>query len=272
MRALLFTFILIITFSSCSTIEDNTPALQGVRDTVLFRTSDSRVFLNTDDGILIQGERGAEALNFLISDQGQTQIALGGENNPNIATYTDVNGNIFTTSSSGGSGTLNYILNGDNTVSGDFNFTAFSPSISKPVVFSKGVAFRVPVLTPITIESIPEVEVFQDNFTALVNTIPYNAIVINHVISGNIITIIGRTSTTSVAISFPTNSAPGPYLLGSNPDFSAAYTTPAGISTAITGDLIIISNDEVNNVIIGEFSFTTAEGFIITEGTFTINY
>ncbi|AEE18833.1 hypothetical protein JM84_0819 [Dokdonia sp. Hel_I_63] len=270
MRNFLFALISIITFISCSTIEDNTPALQGVRDTVLLRTQDSRAIFNEDGDLLIRGERGAEVISFQIKNQAQTQITFGGQNNPSIATYIDENGKVFTTESSQASGLLDFSFNGSSAVTGNFKFTAFTPSFSDTVVFSKGVVYRVPILTPVVIQ--PEIEDVDDNFEALINTTVFNSIVINHVVSGNVLTVLGRTSSTNIAVSFPLNSNPGTYNIGSNPDFSAAYTTPSGISNAISGEITIIANDQENNIAVGTFSFMTAEGFSITDGSFTINY
>jgi len=270
MRKLLLIFISVFTFISCSTIEDNSPALQGVRDTVLLRTSDSRAFFDADGGLSIRGERGAEIISFQIGDQAQTQITFGGQNNNNIASYTNQEGSVFTTASPQANGVLDFTINTDNTITGDFNFTAFTPSLSETVVFSKGVIFQVPILTPIVIEPAPES--VNDSFEALINTTVFNSIVINKIVSGNVLTIVGRTSSTSIAVSFPLNSTPGTYNIGSNPDFSAGYTTPSGISNAISGGVTILSNDQVNNIVIGEFNFMTAQGFSITDGTFIINY
>lgn len=270
MRQFLVALISVLTFVSCSTIEDNTPALQGVRDTLLLRTSDSRAIFNEDGDLLIQGELGAEVISFQIENQAQTQITFGGQNNQSVASYTDQNGKLFTTASSQGSGVLDFIFNGDNTVSGDFKFTAFTPSLADTVVFSRGVIYRVPILTPIVIE--PTIVEVDDNFEALINTTVFNAIVINNIVSGNVLTIVARTSSTNISISFPINTVAGTYTLGSNPDFSAAYTTPSGVSFAISGDITIIANDQDNNIVMGQFSFMTAEGFSITDGAFTINY
>lgn len=270
MRGLLFTLISLVIFTSCSTIEDNSPALQGVRDSILFRSSDSRAVFNPDGSLVIRGERGVEALNFLISSQGQSQIIFGSSSNTNIAAYTDVDGNLFTTNSNQSSGELNYTINGDNTVSGDFKFTAFTSSFTDTVVFNRGFIYRVPILSPVIID--PVNVALQDAFTARVNTIIFNPTIISRITSGNVLTVTGQTSTTSIALSFPLNSAPGTYTFGTNPDLSARYTNQSGISNAISGQLNIVSNDQTNFVSVGEFSFNTAEGFTITDGGFTINY
>ncbi|WP_405251354.1 DUF6252 family protein [Dokdonia sp. Asnod3-C12] len=270
MRNLLFALISIVTFISCSTIEDNTATFQGVRDTVLLRIPDSRAIFGEDGDLLIRGELGAEVISFQIQNQAQTQITFGGQNNPSVATYINKDGKVFTTASSQASGLLDFSFNGNNAVSGDFKFIAFTPSFADTVVFSKGVFFKVPILTPVVIE--PEIEVINDNFEALINTTVFNSIVINHAISGNVLTVLGRTSSTNIAVSFPINSTPETYTLGTNPDFSAAYTTPSGISNAISGEITIISNDQENNIAVGTFSFMTAQGFSITDGAFTINY
>lgn len=270
MRGLLFLFISIIIFTSCTSVEDNSPAFQGVRDSILFRSSDSRAVFNPDGSLVIRGERGVEALNFLVNSQGQSQIILGGQNNPDVAAYTSVEGTLLTTSSNEASGELNYTINGDNTVSGEFNFTAYASSFTDTVVFSRGFIYRVPILSPVANE--PTVAELQDAFTARVNTIIFNPTIINRMVSGNSITVTGQTSSSSIAIVFPVNSNPGTYTIDATSDFSASYTVPSGTFTAVSGELNIVSNDQDNAVIVGEFSFETEDGFTITDGGFTINY
>ena len=270
MRGLLLILITTLLLTSCSTIEDNSPALQGVRDSTLVKASVSRAVINDDGSLVIRGERGQEAINFLINTQGQNQITLGGQNNTNIATYTDPDGNQLTTSSSQASGEVNYTINGDNTVTGDFKFTAFASNFSDTVVFSKGFIFKVPILgaqinTPIQTED--------DFFTARVNDVIFVPSIINRVTSNTSITVAGQTSETSMAIIFPIDSAPGAYDISSSGDFFATYTNQAGVSTSATGQLNIVSNDLINQVIVGEFSFDTSDGFFfVTDGEFTINY
>ncbi len=270
MRGLLLLLTSLIVFASCSTIEDNSPALQGVRDSLLFRTSDSRAVFNPDGSLVIRGERGIEAVNFLVVNQGQGQIALGGQNNPNVAAYTDANGDLFTTTSDEASGELNYTINSNNTVSGDFRFTAFRPSFLDTVVFSRGFIFQVPILSDVANE--PMDEEAQDAFTARVNTIIFNPTIINRAVSGGALSVTGQTSSNSMVITFPVTTTPGTYELGTNPEFTAVYNTPSGAAAATSGQLNIVSNDQDANIVVAEFSFETAESFSITDGGFTINY
>lgn len=269
MRGILFILLSLILFTSCSTIEDNNPALQGVRDSTLLRTSIQRAVVNDDGSIVIRGERGLEAINFLVSNQGQTQTTLGGQSNTTIASYTDPSGITFSTAFDQAVGNLNYSIDGDNTVSGEFNFTAFAPNLSDTVVFSRGFIFGVPIVSPQ--ENTP-VQNVQDFFTARVNTVIFVPSVINRVTSPTSITIAGQTSNTSLAIVFPIDSAPGTYALESSGDFFATFTNAVGVSTSESGQLNIVSNDQENQVIVGEFSFDTPEGFMITDGEFIINY
>ena len=258
MKVLFLTFLSVMLFTSCSTIEDNSPALQGIKDSLLFRANDSRAIFNIDGSLVVAGERGLEAVNILVNNQSQSPVTLGGANNTNIATYTDENGIEYST------------LNGDNSLSGEFNFTAYTESLQDSVFFYRGVAYQVPILSPLMNE--PEVIVLQNNFTAKVNTITFTPTIINSSVSGNLITVVGQTSTTSLALNFPLNTMPGDYLLGTNPDLSAGYTVPNGVSNATSGELTIITNDAANELIVGTFSFQTDDGFDVTEGAFTINY
>lgn len=273
MRGIFFILLSIILFSSCSTIEDNSPALQGVRDSVLLRTSVQRAVVNDNGSVVIRGERGLEAINFIVTDQGQTQITLGGQSNTNIASYIDPSGLVFSTAFDQASGDLDYSINGDNTISGEFNFTAFAANLSDTVVLSRGFIFGVPILSQDIIQDIPiPAEEQNDFFTARVNTVIFIPSVINRVASPTSITVAGQTSITSIAIVFPIDSAPGTYALASSGDFFATYTNSLGVSTSSSGQLNIVSNDQTNQVIVGEFSFDTPGGFTITDGAFVINY
>ncbi len=270
MKVVFLTLLSIMLFTSCSTIEDNSPALQGIKDSTLFRASDSRAIFNLDGSLVVTGERGLEAVNLLVNNQSQSPVTLGGPNNTNIAIYTDENGIEYSTLNARSEGNFEYTVNGDNSLSGTFNFTAYTESLQDSVFFYRGIAYQVPIISPLMNE--PDVIVQEDRFTAKVNTIPFIPTIINSSVSGNLISVVGLTSTTSLGINFPLNTMPGDYLLGTNPDLTAGYTVPAGFSSAASGQLTIITNDAANEIIIGTFSFQTEDGFDITEGEFTINY
>ncbi len=270
MKVVFLTLISVMLFTSCSTIEDNSPALQGIKDSLLFRANDSRAIFNIDGSLVVTGERGLEAVNLLVNNQSQSPVTLGGSNNTNIAVYTDENGVEYSTLNPLSRGNFVYSLNGDTSLSGEFSFTAYTESLQDSVFFYRGIAYQVPILSPLMEE--PEVIVLSDSFTAKVNTITFVPTIINSSVSGNLISVVGLTSTTSLAINFPLNTMPGDYLLGTNPDLTAGYTVPAGFSGATSGQLTIISNDPANEIIVGTFSFQTDDGFDVTEGAFTINY
>ena len=161
MKVLFLTFLSVMLFTSCSTIEDNSPALQGIKDSLLFRANDSRAIFNIDGSLVVAGERGLEAVNILVNNQSQSPVTLGGANNTNIATYTDENGIEYSTLNALSTGNFIYTLNGDNSLSGEFNFTAYTESLQDSVFFYRGVAYQVPILSPLMNE--PEVIVLQNN-------------------------------------------------------------------------------------------------------------
>ena len=101
MKSLLALIFITTLICSCSSdIQDNSPALQGVVDSILFRSADSRAIFTDDGGLLVQGNSDAQTLNLLINSLNQTQVQLGGDNpNTNIASYTDAFGNVFSTAS-----------------------------------------------------------------------------------------------------------------------------------------------------------------------------
>ncbi len=267
------TFLFITFFTSCSTeIQDNSPALQGVRDSVLFRTSASRVLNASTGGLIIRGERNTEALNFLIQNQNQSQIALGGSSsNPNIAVYTSLEGVQYSTAFNQASGVVNLTVNGDNTVSGDFKFTAFTPNLTDTVVFSRGFMYRIPFLTGTNQPDGP-VETTLDAFTARVNGVIFNPTVISSAINSGVLRVSGQTSNTSTNIFVPLGVAPGTYDMEAGGTYSGTYVNAAGTAVSTSGTLTIVSNNTDDRIMVGEFVFETAEGFTITDGEFTINY
>lgn len=272
MKRLLPILLLSLFALSCSNeIQDNSPALQAVNDSILFRSADSRAVFNDNGSLLIQGNSSTETLNILINSLNQTQVELGGENpNTNIASFTDEFGNVFSTASTNADGQVNYQINGDNTVSGTFNFTALRNGIQDTITLSRGFMFGIPILTELG--DAPDMNT-NDSFTARVNSVIFNPTVIATVQSGGLLTVAGQTQQASISVLFPPDTPPGTYDIAVAGDFRASYILLDDDTSlqASTGTLTIVSNDTDANEVSGEFVFDV-DGFSITDGEFSVSY
>jgi len=259
--------------ASCSQeIEDNTPALQAVKnDSLLFKAIDSRAFYNDQGNLIIQGTTDIEKLSFNISTLNQSVFSFGGDvSTVNIAAYEDVDGRVFSTSSPNSSGEFRLRVNSDNTVTARFNFTAFRPGNRDTVTFSRGVLYRVPLVAPFDSDDQGDGAV-PDSFTARVNTVSFNPTVTAGALSGSVLTVSGQTSNTSISLSFPSNTDAGSYDIAETGAFTANYRAMGADNPATSGTLTITSNDTAAKVVKGEFTFETGT-FSVTGGRFTINY
>ncbi|WP_299676560.1 DUF6252 family protein [uncultured Dokdonia sp.] len=258
-------------FSCSNEIQDNSPAFQAVKDSILFRSADSRAVFNDNGSLLIQGNSDVETLNILINSLNQTQIELGGENpNTNIASFTDEFGNVFSTASTNADGQVNYQINGDNTVSGTFNFTALRNGIQDTITLSQGFMFEIPILTELG--ETPDMNT-NDSFTARVNSVIFNPTIIATPESGNVLSVVGQTQQASITVIFPTDIAAGTYDITIGGNTRASYLVAAGneMFEAQSGTLTIVANDTDANEVSGEFVFD-AGSFSITDGEFSVSY
>lgn len=274
MKLLVVAFFATFVLFSCSTIEDNSPALQGLNNNDLFRAVDSRAITGPDGSLIIQGENSAgEAINFLIGSQNASQVLLGGPSNQNIAVFTDRFGNQFSTAFEDANGEINYVLNGSQSVSGDFRFVAFTSGMTDTVTFSRGFIFEVPFL----IENIPPIDdipdaTVEDQFTARINSAIFDPTIITSEVASGSLIISGQTSLQSIMIVLPVDTVPGAYEMVEGTPIFGSYTNIMGTTVSTSGTLQIISNDTDENIISGEFVFETSGGFVITNGAFVINY
>ncbi|MFT5891975.1 MAG: hypothetical protein ACI9Y7_002082 [Dokdonia sp.] len=271
MKRLLTLIFLTALICSCSSeIQDNSPALQGVVDSLLFRSADSRAVFNDNGSLVIQGNSDAQTLSILINSVNQSQVELGGDNpNTNIASFTDEFGNVFSTASTNASGQVNYQIDGDNTVSGTFNFTALRNGIQDTITLSQGFMFGVPILS--VLGDTPDVGT-NDTFTARVNTVIFNPTIIS-TIGANLLTVSGQTQQASISVLFPPDTPAGTYDIAPGTDFQGSYIL-LGTSTVLeaqSGTLTIVSNDTDADEVSGNFVFEV-EGFSITDGEFSVSY
>lgn len=273
MRHLLLLAIGVLLLTSCSQeIEDNTPAFQGVRDSIFFRGFSNSAVVNPNGSIAVRGANNLEEVRILVSAINQTNVVLGEGAAPgNSATYTNEFGTIFSTNNDSGSGEVSLQINGDNTVSGTFNFVALTENETDTVTFSRGFIFEVPFLGELNTDDGPTQE--PDSFTARVNTVIYTPTEINSSVSSGVLQIsANRGDGTAISLTMPENATPGTFDITADGLFTALYVDADGVNNASTGSLTIISNNTTERRITGDFVFDTAGGFLITDGGFSISY
>jgi len=269
-RLLPILFLFLFALSCSDDIQDNTPALQAVKDSVLFRSLDSKAFFNDNGSLLIQGSSDTESLNILINSINETEIELGGDNpNTNIASFTDEFGNMFSTASTNADGQVTYQINANNTVSGNFNFSALRNGIQDTITLSRGFMFEIPILTELG--NVPNMGT-NDSFSARINSLIFNPTMISAV-GVDLLTVSGATQEASISVLFPTDIPAGTYDIAPGTDFRAIYSLfdTSTVLEAQSGTLTIVSNDTTANEVSGNFVFE-ADGFSITNGEFSVSY
>lgn len=267
-------FLLVLTavmIASCSQeIERNDAAFQGVRDTIFFRGFNNSAVINPNGSISVRGATDLEEVRILVSATDQSTVQLGEGSLPgNSATYTNILGTVFSTNNDSGSGEVSLEINGDNTVSGTFNFVALTENETDTVTFSRGFIFEVPIFGDFNTGGPTAAE---DSFTARVNTVIFNPTQIASSVSSGILFITGEEGEVTMSLILPENTAPGTFDITMDGPYTATYTTNTGVSTATTGSLTIVSNNTTERRIVGDFIFETPDGFLITDGQFAITY
>ena len=264
---------------SCSQdIQDNSPAFQGLVDSLFFRGNNNSAVVNPDGSIAIRGRNVVGEVQVVVSSLDQTTVTLGaGASSGNIASYINGSGTLFSTNSDEASGEVSIIINGDNTVSGTLNFVALTDDGTESVSFSRGAIFEVPILNEFDQNDFPMtgggIEPEPDSFTARVNTMSYVPESITSSASGAVLLLNGSASDMAISLTMPEDIVPGTYDITEGGVYSALYTTIDGSFNATEGTLIIESNDTTERRITGDFIFNTLnEDFVITDGAFSISY
>lgn len=272
MKQLLLLPIVALLLASCSQdIATNTPGFQAKQnDTLLFRAIDSRAFYNDQGNLIIEGSTDVETMRINIGLLNQSEENLdSGNGRGNVASFEDIDGNIFSTAVPGATGKIRVRSGSNNTINATFNFTAIRNG--SKLTFSEGVMFEVPIIEPFDPDGDDDDAGIPDSFTARVNTVSFNPTVIASALSGGVLTISGSTSTQDITLKFPSNTGAGDYDFTDAGAISGVYTVSAASSVSTSGQLKIISNDTDERIVQGQFVFD-AGSFQITDGQFTINY
>lgn len=271
MKQILLLAITTLLMASCSQeIERNDAAFQGVRDSIFFRGFNNSAVINPNGSIAVRGATENEDVRILVTTLNQSTVELGADALPgNSATYTNEFGTIFSTNNSNGSGEVSIEINGDNTVSGTFNFVALTENETDTVTFSRGFVFEVPIFGEFIDEG-PAPEA--NSFTARINTVIYNPPQVTSSVSSGVLRLTGTDGDRAMSLTMPESVAPGTFDITTDGMFTGLYITTNGVSNATTGSLTIVSNNTTERRIVGDFIFDTADGFMITDGQFSISY
>lgn len=253
---------------SCEDIDRSSSNLQAIKEgSILFRADNLDASFQDDGRLLISGDTGNQSIRFSISTFNQMGLSLGGQNfQDNIAIYEDDNGGIYTTATPEAEGQLNLRLNIDNSVSGEFNFTAINLSNGESKNFSRGFIFEIPINNE---EEVAPPIIADDSFVATVNTVPFDLIILANAVSNGQLLISAQASLATIQLNLPVATPPGTYDLLEGTDMFGTYTVNQETSFSSSGVLIVTNNE--NDLIIGSFDFITANGFQIV-GEFAINY
>jgi len=228
-RMILLLFVAIIAFSSCEDIEDNSPAMQGVIDSVFFKASDVLGQMNEDGSFTMQGITQNEKLTLHIK-KAQTGTYLLGEGRANFATYEGPDGNLYTTAPFGeGQIELTDRCISCGWLTGSFRFTAVSPGIDTLIV-QKGFFFEVSFLDGVIDDEGPSDGILFANVNG--NSFVANSVTADE--TGGSIIVKGFLDARIITITVPSNAVSGNYMLPIA-GFSATYTNDDETTEAVSG-------------------------------------
>jgi hypothetical protein len=261
-RVILLLFAVVIAFSSCENLEDNSPALQGEIDSIFFKAVDVRGEKNEDGSYTLQGINQDQKLTLNLNRAQLGTYRLGG-GQPSYATFINSAGDEYSTNPYG----EGEIVLSDRCIScgwltGNFWFTAKRSEFdSLPVAVQKGFFFEVSFLGGNVEEGPPSL----GSMVADINDIPFDANSVTLVESGGTITVTGFDSAHTITIQIPSNAVSGNYILPLQ-GYSASYTFDGVTTEAEAGGLVSVNfNDTVERKVRIFFNFT-ADGNSITNG------
>mgnify|MGYP003663705566 CR=1 FL=1 len=253
MKKLLPLVLILLVFLSCDNTETYSPALQGVIDNQLYRSIDARATENEDGSFLIQGVTENETLTMKVADLQAGTYDFGG-NSSNYGAFEDFDGNTYFTNPDGDGQIVISNYNPEaKIVSGAFEFTAIRTGVDTLRV-GDGVFFEIPVAQYVEPAFNPSTNA--GTFVSFIDGNPFNPFNISAVENTNSVVISGSSTSITILLSVPKTIEPGNFELPAM-GFIANYIENGDTQEAISGNLSIISHNQVNNVIKGTFSFLT---------------
>lgn len=267
-RIVLLLFTAVIAFSSCENIEDNSPAMQGMVDSVFFKALDVRAQQNEDGSYLLQGINQEEILTLQISAAQVGRYELG-PGQPNFAIYEDGAGNQYSTSPLG-SGFIDLTDScvSCGTLTGSFQFMAINEGIDS-IQVNRGFFFEANFLEG---GLLTEEEQFNDGtLYATIDGVPFEANTVTGDEESGMIVIRGTTDDTTITVRVPVTTGGGNYIIQDVQGYTASITTSAGTEQANTGIISVNFHNPGPNGIRIFFRFET-DSFSIDDGDTFVNY
>jgi hypothetical protein len=132
-------------FVACEDTETNSSAVQANIDSTFFKALGSYAIMDADDfSITIIGMSGNQELTLHTEWRGQHAYSVGPDSE-SYASFTDVDGTVFTTENEGSSGEIVITNRSDirQELTGSFSFTSVSTG-NDTIVVHKGVFYAVP--------------------------------------------------------------------------------------------------------------------------------
>lgn len=153
MKKIVAILITMATFYGCSDeVQFNTPALQGNKNYELWRASYYGAVLKENNQLTIKAGDNSEKMTITLSSMEEGAFNLSNKSASSID-FRDADNVLYSTrniteqenSLSFGNGKVTITKIEDNTISGDFNFLAFTEDGLNSIGFNDGVIYKVPV-------------------------------------------------------------------------------------------------------------------------------
>ena len=260
--------------TSCSDdVSFNSPAFQGIKDTVFYKADGTRATLSNNNEVIISGSLNGERVDLTLPVYGEGVFNLDADSGA-TADFFDAFGKLYSTRFDG-EGEVIVERVEDSLYTGSFRFRALAPVDTTAVIFTRGYFYQVPfyeeILPP---ENIPVVE---NAFSCRINGSLFTPLTSYASANNSILTGVGSTNSVIVRLRFPKNSEPGVYELTDfnvPSSYQASYISGSFNPQVVSGTLTITSNNTDKKSVGGTFSFTVkgASTVQITQGIFGFNY
>ncbi|MFL9845482.1 DUF6252 family protein [Flavobacterium rhizosphaerae] len=154
MRKFLLLFVLLAAFTSCEEdVKFNTPAVQGLKDDVLWKATDFTATKGGDNSLTIQASNGFETLVLKTASitAGTYQLGVDNSSKASYTLFIDSFNSEYETGAGIGSGQITISDNpletnlAEGYVTGTFRFSAVDTE-GNYVYFQQGVFYKVPIL------------------------------------------------------------------------------------------------------------------------------
>ena len=205
-----------------------------------------------------------------------------------LATYADIDSSFvyaFTTNEApdtaqaGGQVTVTEIDQANQTISGNFAFSAYRAVDGTQKTITQGVFTKIPYTLGLSTTT------NGDTLNASIDAKPWVGKSIQAAVNAGELTIVGSSAdgSQSVGLLMPANTTPGTYPLdGTDPSYLGVYTVLANATTtglvSISGQVTITSNNTTTSRITGTFTFVAADPsnpsnvHYVTTGVFSVYY